>query len=301
MACAFGVLASYGGNAAGSAYLGQVVGGPRRSHRFRDRLARNAESDGDGSGSGANTGTGVTGADGSDQSSDSGGCLAAFAALIVLAIVFSIACIVGLATENDCGKGIQDVWDAIAGGDDPQTDAPQMTQEQLTALAGSDGGPHFAQQLFETQVVLWQAFDQAFDYLVLVGLLPPDDLAMTSPLYGQFLALPVRAGWPLRPTTAPQTTYIFDPGAPVEDPPEVAVPFPTAADPSVFIESANGHPTGPGIALSLLWQIVRREQDSFNLDLDADRGFHHRCWTVADGHSVQEDPVPVVELGYGEV
>jgi hypothetical protein len=40
-AFATGVLSSYGANAVGNAFVTLVVGGPRRSHRFRNRLARN--------------------------------------------------------------------------------------------------------------------------------------------------------------------------------------------------------------------------------------------------------------------
>lgn len=41
-AIGLGAMAGYGAHAGGAGYLGQVVGGPRRAHRHRDRVARNA-------------------------------------------------------------------------------------------------------------------------------------------------------------------------------------------------------------------------------------------------------------------
>ncbi|MET7390389.1 hypothetical protein ACFYPT_10530 [Streptomyces sp. NPDC005529] len=398
-ALAVGALTAYAGNVTGSAYLGHGVGGPRRSHRFRDRLARNAvgswcagqfavpgpgaladklRSQVPASGgpnpspmaqflaqalqdaydpaqtpplpdidlglrrvlrqlelyevirrpelplpltgalgavvsatsngglpqsqepllypqSGGGTvpsGGEVTGADTTDQTSDNGGSCG-WAGLIVFLLVFSIACVVGLIEEGDCTAGVRDVWDALVGGDEPEP--TQVTAEGLTALAQSPVGPQIAHRLFEAQLGLWQAADQAFNYLALVGLIPPDDLLLTSPLYGQFLTLPPRELYPLQEDPMAEKTYGFDPSTPPEHPLQQASPFGSGDDPSVFVVGK-----APELALDLLLRIVREEPEAQNLDADADRGYLHPCWTTGSGGSVHDDPVPVQVLGYNE-
>ncbi|MFE9987767.1 hypothetical protein ACFYRK_12960 [Streptomyces sp. NPDC005381] len=398
-ALAVGALAGYAGNITGSAYVGHGVGGPRRSHRFRDRLARNAvgswcaaqftvpgpgaladklrsrvPASGDptpspmaqllaqalqdaydpaqtpplpdidlglrrvlrqlelyevirrpelpqpltgalgavvaatsngglpqsqepllypqSGGGTVSGGDEVTGADTTDQTSSNGGACG-WAGLIVFLLVFAIACIVGLIEEGDCGAGVSDVWDAFVGGDEPEP--TQVTADGLTALAQSPVGPQIAHRLFEAQLGLWQAADQAFNYMALVGLIPPDDLLITSPLYGQFLALPPRELFPLQEDPMAEKTYGFDPSTPPEEPRDQPSPFGSGDDPSVFVVDK-----APELALNLLLRIIREEPETQNLDADADRGYLHPCWTTDSGGSVHDDPVPVQVLAYDE-
>ncbi|MFH9833327.1 hypothetical protein ACH4NC_18690 [Streptomyces sp. NPDC017201] len=407
-ALAFGVLASYAGNVTGSAYLAQGVGGPRRSHRFRNRLARNAVGgwcarqytvakpreladklrplvpasddatpsavaqvlaqalsetydpaltpplpdidlglrrtlrqlelydvirrpplprpvvasiavrvhttaggglpetyDDQGfeyphSDQGAAPGTvdEVSGADTTGQAGDNGGGCPWWAYTIIGTVVFlmclGISCIVGLVASGSCKEGVSDFFDGLSGDDEPEQPT-SVTGDALIAVAASPAGPQIAQRLFEVHTGLWQAADEAFNYLALVGLVPPDDLLLTSPLHRQFLSLPVRELHPLREEPAAEKTYAFDPVTAHENPPTRPSPYPPGADPSVFVEGA-----APEQALNLLLQILRGEQRSENLDADADRGYRHRCWTTDPYGSVHDDPVPVQVLAYHE-
>jgi hypothetical protein len=248
-------------------------------------------------GAAAGTGGHVSGADTTDQTSSNGeGCgWWALGAGLTFLIALGIACIVGLVDSGDCKEGVSDFLDGLTGDDEP--DQPTtVTLEALTAVADSPAGPQIAQRLLEVHTGLWQAADQAFNYLALVGLIPPDDLLLASPLHGQFLALPPREGvYPLMEEPTAEKTYGFDPATPMENPYERPSPYSAGADPSVFVKG-----TAPEQALNLLLQIIRGDQDSENLDADADRGYVHHCWTTGPNGSVHDDPVPVQVLAYNE-
>jgi hypothetical protein len=245
---------------------------------------------GDG-GTGGGTGTGspssTTGADSKDRQGDA--CIALLVAVIVAALVSLVYCIVEWIDHGDCDLG-KLVKEIAGGGEEPEPQPTDVTAAQLVTLAGNGGGAHLAQHLFDAQMLLWQGFDQAYGYLALTGLIPPDDLLLTSPLYRQFLAIPSRPAWPLRPESRPEETYFADPVSPPEQHTELASYYPTGADPTAFL---HGYP-GVGV----LHQIVRGEQDSANLDQDADRGVGHACWQVVPGGSINDTPVPVAVLAY---
>jgi hypothetical protein len=400
-AFAFGVLASYAGNVAGSAYLGQTVGGPRRSHRFRDRLARNtvgawlhahvgtpptsalskqleyqnfagsvgfpielknlvaaalqdvfpshtaADVDlglsrmvrhlrlldtfrrpplpdppppvlvqaADPSGGTLTTmsddlkppGIGIPldpdmtpGTPSKSDSSNSGGalCLAILLVIITIGIALLIYCIGKWTTGKECKAS--DFFDEFQGSSEPDPRAPTGTnQQQLTAMAAPDAAAHIAQELYNYHMVLWQAFDLAFAYLSSTGLIYPDDLIMSSPLYTQFVSSPNRAAWPHRQEATPAETYHVDPASPIEQP-ATASPFTAGATPSALLPTwapGESHSVLP-IAQRLLLQIVRRVTDSQNYDLDADRSFLHACWETAPGTSISDSAIAVQILPY---
>jgi hypothetical protein len=145
----------------------------------------------------------------------------------------------------------------------------------------------------------WQAFDLSLAYLTVTGLIYPDDLLITSPLYQQFLRVPQRNAWPHSEEPDPQTTYHLDPVSPVEGPATV-IPFPVNATPTRLLApwpSDYDH-AAASVAVPFLRRLFL-DQDDINLDLDADRGFEHPCWGLATG-SIHDPILAVQILPYGE-
>jgi hypothetical protein len=168
-------------------------------------------------------------------------------------------------------------------------------------MGAPDVAAHIAQELYNFHLLLWQAFDLAFAYLAATGLIYPDDLIMSSPLYQQFVTTPSRSAWPHRPEPQPADTYHLDPTSPIEQPAATVPPFPSSAPPSALLAAwltGDKQHTVLPIAQRLLLQILRHESDSENYDLDADRGFLHPCWECAPGTSIAAPVLSVKVLPY---
>jgi len=397
---AFGVLASYGGNLAGSSYLDHVVGGPRRSHRYRDRIARNTvgawlaqnsslpslgelskrfsfgylagtiqlptgisnsiaagikeafrtseipdlnlglnrlvrhlhlldsfkrpplpappnpaldqimatltpveggqvtpKTVGDGAGDPPQSGSGST--DQSDGKAKTGTVciLAIFIALVLIAQL--IDCIIQWVGGDECEAR---VWKALFESEEAPASTSQQFLTSSTTPPNSHIAAHIINEFYNSQLEIWQAFDQALSFLTVSGLIYPDQYFLKGKLYNQFTAIPLTANWPHRPELDPENKYIFFPSGAIENPQSQPSPYPASASPLSFVNGAGGQfPTAWDFARSLWNQIAKGQVDSTNLDLDADRGNGFPCWQVTAGTSINNDPLNIGILSYNEI
>jgi hypothetical protein len=87
----------------------------------------------------------------------------------------------------------------------------------------------------------------------------------------------------------------------VEQPATSASPYAIAASPLSFL---TGNPTNSVAAqVGLLWSNMIEHAgsdrvDSANPNLDSDRGFSERCWTLAPGSLITSQPVVIDILSY---
>jgi hypothetical protein len=150
--------------------------------------------------------------------------------------------------------------------------------------------------LFEAHTQAWEAMSRAREFLALTGLVYPTDL-VALPRYAQFLALPAVESFLHREPADPVAVFHGYPTSPIEHDDVPASPYLPDSPPMVVFDP-NSPLQAVAVSLALWAQVVRGEQDSQNLDLDADRGFGHPCWSARQ--SVHDDPVGVDVLGYDE-
>ena len=219
-------------------------------------------------------------------------------ACIVLLVIIGVGLLIGL---------INCIVTAIKDGkckfvpEFPQELPPQgyySSQEALVAWVTNEG-VDTVQRMYEIQLHLWKAFDAAFNFLSISGLICPDDFLISSPLYTQFTSAPAPRDWPSRPIKDPGDYHIY-PTSPLEKPKATPSMYPAGSTPMAILYGVTGIPTPTiwDVARSLWLQIVRGERDTQNLDLDADRGFGAECWRVAKGSSINDDPLKVKILQY---
>jgi hypothetical protein len=258
---------------------------------------------------GSNSPGSTTPADADSQRS-SGSICGAFIALLVLVAVVLVAAFIECAVEWAKGQKcnyfttIGDILEAPFKKDPPDphdpppTTNPGMTSAGLTAFAGTEEATRLVGYFFDLHLQIWESLDQAYNYLAVTGLIYPDGL-LDLPRFRQFVQIPPGAAWPHRVETDPQATYHLPPSSPIENPPQQASPYPQNSPPSVFLTglpTGRATPTASVIAWQLWEQMASHVTDSTNLDLDADRGFHHACWDVKG--SINDDPVAVTILDY---
>ncbi|MBF6301764.1 hypothetical protein IU459_30100 [Nocardia amamiensis] len=236
---------------------------------------------------------------GKDDASKAGAVCGIIAAVLILLDVLQAfaRCIIQALGDDTCtfwdNMLLQKIWeqDPPDPTDPGNPQNPNVTAEALTVIVGKPYAAQLVAMLFDAHNTVWEAMERAYGFLASTGLIMPDGL-LGMPLYGQFTSLPAREEWPRRPEEDPVNTYHLPPASPIEFPVRGPSPFGPDASPVAYVSEATA------TALRVWMQNVVGQQDTDNLDLDADRGDGHLCWRA--GGSVNDDPVAVEVLAYEE-
>jgi hypothetical protein len=215
----------------------------------------------------------------SDSATASKGCGIAVLAIILIDLLQAfVQCIGQWASGSTCtfwqNMLLSKLWEQDP--PDPRDPSnPGVSQQQLTAIAGAPQATELVGVLFEAHTQAWEAMSRAREFLALTGLVYPTEREEADPV-ARFHEYPTS---PIEHEDVPASPYL------PESPPTVVF------DPIGPLHAAT-------VSLGQWVQVVRGQQDSQNLDLDADRGFGHPCWSARQ--SVHDDPVGVDVLGYDE-
>ncbi|ASL62716.1 hypothetical protein [Bacillus cereus] len=195
------------------------------------------------------------------------------------------------------GQVVDSILKKIKGPDDLPPNNPNnpvaINKSQLVAMANNDQMVQIIYQFYNLHNHLWEIMYSAYEYLAKYGLIYPDTL-LNLKAYKQFIKIPETRSYPHRSEIKMDNNYVMYPSSPIENPAQIASTYSIGSSPEVFSGSQ-----GPAISIAMqLWSGLNMENEGTNLDLDADRGFNHPCWT--SDNSIHDDPVNVVILSYKE-
>lgn len=214
------------------------------------------------------------------------------------------ACVIRWADNDRCPlwDNITQKWEEAfpdgASGSVEITTGP-LTSEGVASIALSDQITQLIGDLYSLQSTMWEGFHKAHDFLALFGLLYPDGL-LERWRYGQYTSIPPngQAGWPRLPETGDR----FDkyPLTGIELPGSALFAFGPGTTPAAVLARVPqaGTVSAADVSAAVWDQMANGVQDSTNLDLDADRGWRHACWTARG--SITDQPIDVAVLQFDE-
>lgn len=184
-----------------------------------------------------------------------------------------------------------------------------LDQNDLDATAGGKGLSIIVHTLEQLDTALYSVAEGALLMMKLSGLLYAERDDLSNFEFRQFLLIPDEEQgnyvWPARPPAAVHA-YIKPAGPPVEHPRAQSSGFAPYEKPAAFLvpgigQAASMQVEGFDLVLAELVESADSPVRSIDHDLDADRERDATCWQVAPGTSIQDDPVSVQNLAYGEL